>query len=334
VSENTKIIVTGASGFLGSEIVSQLQKVDCRIVAITGKKSLLNFGNNSNITKTISTDISDYKILEEIADIETADILIHCAGLAHQFREVSREEFWEINVKGTENICRLAFKLGVKKIVLISAVAVYGQAGKTLIDESFVCQPKGDYAESKRQAEIESIDFCKENKINLIILRPSTIIGEGDKGNTARLITTIYKNKFIWIGNGENKKSLIYKKDVAKAVISILSKKKKSAIEIFNVSAEPVSMKNIVEKICQALNKKSAFFVINEKIPIYIFKVISRLFSNSKIKRSEETVKKWLSDEVFIANKIYKSYGFKAETTLAEAIERQVKFYLINKDKN
>lgn len=327
-----KIIITGANGFLGTEIIRELQNFDCEIFGVIGKSKLVNLEIEGNIKSYTSVDICDPESLKKLENVGNADVLVHAAGLAHQFRDVSRNEFWQVNVSGTKNICHIAKKLEIKHLILISSVSVYGDYDRTLVEEDFDCKPVGFYAESKREAELEAIEFCKKNEIALTILRPATIIGEGDKGNTQRLITNIYRNRFIWIGKGTNKKSLIYKNDAARAVKLIINNERKDLkVEIFNLTAEPVTMQEIVSEIHKNLNKKMAQFWISEKLPMFIFRANSKNIKFSKLSNLETTIKKWLSDDLFSGKKIFDRYGFKVQTPLSEAIRKQVKYFLETK---
>ncbi len=321
-----RIVVTGASGFIGREIVSELQRLNHEVISFVG----LNRKNSENLSNIVSADISDFESLSGNCEIETAEVVIHSAGLAHQFGKTADEDFLNVNVKGTENVARLAVRLGVKHFILISSVAVYGNSGNNeAIDETYVCNPKGIYAISKFKAEEIAQQICEENKISLTILRPATVIGENDRGNTARLIEAIDKKRFVWIGKGENRKSLIYKKDVALACLQVLDKKT-SATEIFNVTGEALKMNFIVSEIARNLKQKTLPFRISERFLETIFGVNKKSLKIGKVSDLQETVKKWVSDDVFSGDLIQKKYGFHAETKISEALKRQTQFYLEN----
>lgn len=325
--------MTGAKGFLGRAIVNELLGAEAE------KFEVFCLGRNKtkeseDLPNFLAADISDEKALERLSSLENIDVVVHAAGLAHQFGETPREDFQRVNVEGTKNVARLAVRLKAVHLILISSVSVYGRAAgreeKILIREDFPCRPKGFYAESKLEAEKTAAGICADNAVSLTILRPATIIGEGDRGNTARLVRMIDRGRFVWLGKGENYKSLIYKKDVARSCVSVLRKKTKET-EIFNVAAEPVLMKDVVGEIARFLDKK----ITNIKIPKSPLKIFFRLNEQTlrigKISRLSKTIEKWLSDDLFSGEKIAESYGFRPETPVLEALRKQVEAYQTHK---
>jgi nucleoside-diphosphate-sugar epimerase len=321
-----KVLLTGATGFVGKEIAFELIKENFEVFCLGGLKAK----NTDGLPNFRQADITDFESLRNLEEPENFDVIIHSAGLAHQFGKVKKEDFWKINVEGTKNIARLGVKLKVKHFILVSSVSVYGNVknnrGKNSIDENSVCEPEGVYAQSKLDSEKAAIEICEKNRIPLTILRLATVIGENDRGNTARLIKLIDKRLFIWIGKGENYKSLIYKNDVAKACLKVLDKKT-CETEVFNVSAEPVLMKEIVSEIAAGLNKKVPPINLPFKFLEKIFRLNSKVFRLKRVFKLSETTQKWLSEDVFSSEKIASEYGFRAETPISEAIRRQVKAY-------
>jgi len=329
-----KILVTGASGLVGSSIVKELLRNNFEVYALGGANSKIDkFGEVINFFKT---DITEYQNLVHIANLKDVDVLIHSAGLAHQFGNRKEKDFWKVNVTGTENVARLAVDLKVKHFILISSVAVYGIKPADLennnigtykfgITEEAECQPQGFYARSKLESEKVAQNICDNNKIALTILRLTTVIGEEDRGNVARLIKAIDKRRFFWVGMGDNFKSLIYKGDAAKACLKIL--RKTAGTEIFNVTAEPSTMKEIVSEIENSLRIKAPKLKIPSKILSKFFLINTKFLRLEKLNHIEGVLGKWISDDVFSGEKFKKIYGFKSETSIKEAIRRQVEHY-------
>ncbi len=332
MNDKTKILVTGASGFVGSAVINQLQDTGrYEIWGIAGSRALPGSVKGHTPARIFAADISDYKNLKDREEFKDTKVIIHSAGLAHQFGNVSKEDFWRVNVEGTANICRSALETGAGHLILISSVAVYGDHGDSEIDETFSCKPSGAYAESKLKSENTAIAFCERNEICLTILRLATVIGEGDRGNTARLITAIDKGRFIRIGEGTNRKSLIYKKDAARGILKAAEAGRKNGTEIFNLTGEAVSMRKCVDAISEALNKKSPRLKISEGLVGGIFSLNKKSFSFEYINRLEKTFEKWLSNDIFSGRKFYDEFSFKPETGVSEALKKQVNYYLKKK---
>ena len=219
-------MVTGATGFIGKEVISKLVLNKYQVIGIAGKSV------NNQREKFYKTDIQLIKVditnpneVRKLIRLENIDAVIHCAGLAHQFGKVEDGMFEKVNVEGTRNITDLAVNLNIGQFILISSTAVYG-LDKNEIDETTKCRPATDYAKSKLMSEKVCREICEKKEIPLTILRLAPVLGEKGIGNVPRLIEAINKRRFVWLGDGSNKKSLIYVGDVADACLKILNLKK------------------------------------------------------------------------------------------------------------
>ncbi len=343
-----RVIVTGATGFIGREIVNGLAEAGETVFQV-GRNPQDTADNNLSSAKGrfFRADIVDYANFEEIRKLENIEAVIHSAGLAHQFGATSKKQFDAVNVTGTENVLKLAADLNVKQFILISSTAVYGIKPSTqsdnsgrepvIIDEETECQPETLYAESKLAAEKLAIGVCRKLGLPLTILRLAPVIGEGSAGNAARLVEAVGRRRFVWIGTGQNLKSLIYKKDVAKAVQMILNNKNmEQAVqpEIFNLAAPPLTMSDLVGEIKKCLRREVPNLHVPPGLLQIMFTVNDKTIKLNKIKKVSVTVEKWLSDDVYDNRKIKRVYNFEPPTTIAEAIEKQVAGYSKEKGKS
>ena len=333
-----KVLVTGASGFIGQEIVKELEKNDFEVFSVAGLKSARKISDsNSNKNKKIFfTDIANSESFSELKDLGAVDVVIHSAGLAHQFGDTKKEAFDRVNVLGTKNISNLAADLGAKHFILIGSTAVYGIKPATgekhdssfekfiSIDENTETVPQTLYAQSKLEAERDCKEICETKNIRLTIFRLAPVIGESNVGNVARLIETIRKGRFFWVGKGENYKSLIYKNDVARACVELIGKKTPGT-EIFNLAAPPVKMKEFVNEIARLLDKKIYNFYLPKQLFESVFSLNESFLKIGKVGKIKDTIEKWLSDDVYSAAKIAEKYDFKTQTTVYEGLAKQIK---------
>lgn len=330
-----KVLVTGANGFIGREIVDELIENNHFVIG-SGRNDIKTAKNMKNYD-FLQADITDYKTLSKLEAFKEIGTIIHSAGLAHQFGETPREEFQAVNVKGTENILRLAVALKIKHFILIGSTAIYGivsaENSKRIsvkITEETAPNPQTLYAESKLESENVCRRICEENKIPLTIFRLAPVIGGANVGNAARLISAIDKNRFVWIGSGTNLKTLIYKRDVARACVRLIEKKR-GATEIFNLAAPPIPMKDFVKEISVNLNKKILPVKIPASLLRKVFRLNAKILKVKKIDKIGDTVEKWLSEDVYTADKIAESYQFRPQTTINEAVAEQVNYYKKNR---
>ena len=237
------VLVTGANGFLGSEVVRCL-RAESLTVRATGLEST---SHQEGIDYYQANILQEGQIGPAVAGVST---IIHTAGFAHVFvpDATTDDHFRQINENGTANLASVAVNRGVKHFILISSVSVYGSSTHGDHGEDALCNPTGPYAISKHNAEQRAEEIAQKSGMALTILRLATLYGEGDRGNVNRLVSAINRRRFIWIGNGSNRKSLLYKGDAARAILSVLPGPP-SGINKYNVSAPPCTMYSIVSRI-------------------------------------------------------------------------------------
>lgn len=315
------VLITGAAGFLGSTILRQAVNAGLSVTA-TDRTVSTKFPGVDFIPADILDPFSLSKAFERV------DCVCHVAGLAHIFNksEVLGAPFHTVNVVGSENVAQDAVRAGVQHFVFISSVSVYGGVahGK---DEDSECHPEGPYAESKSQAERCLIELCQKEGMNLAILRLATLYGEEDPGNVARLIRSIDQGRFIWVGRGENLKSLLHREDAARACIAVINAHV-SGINIYNVSALPCKMRDIVAAITLALGKPVPSWHIPASFALTSAKIIKILsFNHGRLSTIHGTLQKWLADDYYTADKFCNTVNFQTKVSLEEGIRREVEWY-------
>ena len=315
------VLVTGANGFLGNTILTQLQRAGFTVRAT-------DMGSAS-ATAGIAYQKADITRQEELVDaVGGAATIIHAAGLAHIFTTGagSDEKFRQINEIGTENVARAAAQAGAEHLILISSVSVYGPYTLGLYDENAPCRPVGPYPLSKFHAELRAIEIADKSGMALTILRLATLYGEGDPGNVGRLIRSLDQGRFVWIGDGSNRKSLLYKGDAARACVTVASSPA-AGTHIYNVSAPPCTMREIVDGIADALGKRPLPLRIPGSLALALSRNLSRL-PNRRLAGIHQTVKKWMAEDVYDSQLFNRTFDFTVQTSIKEGIRKEVEWYL------
>jgi len=316
----SRLLITGANGFLGSALCQKAILVGEPVRGTDRQKS-------SPVTglEYISADITNPISLKPV--VKDVDIVVHAAGLAHVFGKIKSNapNFSVVNDIGTANIARAVAESGAAHFVLISSVSVYGFFARGLIDETFSCRPLDPYAESKYRAEQRSIEIAQKYRMALTILRLVTLYGEGDPGNVSRLMRAIDRGRFIYFGNGLNRKNLLHREDAALACLAVV-RRPPLGVRIYNVSAPPCTMREVVEVISRALGKRRPPI----SIPALIAKRISALFSIMPIIRLKDisiTMKKMLADDIYDSRKFKNEFNFQTRVNLEDGLCREVAMY-------
>ena len=194
-----KITVIGGSGFVGTNLCRHLifKQQDFEIIDL---KMSNQFPEKCKIA-----DVRDVDTLRETI---TGDVVVNLAAV-HRDDVRDKSEYQWTNVDGAENVALVCYEKGINKIVFTSTVAVYGFA-EPGTDEKGVIKPFNEYGRTKFEAEEKLRDWHKKGTNSLIIVRPTVIFGEGNRGNVFNLLNQIASGKFLMVGKGENKKSMAY----------------------------------------------------------------------------------------------------------------------------
>ena len=200
-----KILLTGASGYLGSKICSTLHNE--QIISL------------SRLNSHINVDLS-----KVVPNLPIVDLVVHAAGRAHSVPStiIESKEFFEVNVTGTINLLKGLEQSSIpKSFVFISSVAVYGRDSGSLVSE---CEPlfaKDPYGVSKIEAERIVTEWCGMNKVICGILRVPLIVGGDPPGNLGSMIKGIRKGYYFNISGGKAKRSMVLLDDVVQAIIEV-----------------------------------------------------------------------------------------------------------------
>ena len=224
-----KIFITGASGFIGRNVVARLKdKYELTLLLLPGEPA--TGLSDQNIVRGDVTRLNSLSRL-----IKGHDTVIHMAGaVGYQ----SWRKTLSINVDGTRNVMRKAIKAGVIRFIHMSSVSVYGRVPDLRISED---QPykkiRDPYGDTKLEAEQLIWKLAEKNRIDLTVLRPTAVYGEGDNKFLPTLTENLKSGKFRIMGDGNQSVDLVNVKDVTEAVyLSLL--RPESIGQVYNIANE------------------------------------------------------------------------------------------------
>jgi nucleoside-diphosphate-sugar epimerase len=257
VKENNfhKVLVTGATGAIGPRIVQTLHDAGYAVRAFSIDEPQPGFFPTG--IDVVKADITDtLSVRSAMLGVET---VVHLAALLHVANPTHeiKMEFERVNVRGTATVVNEAAKADVERFVMFSTISVYGNSGGSVLNEETTPRPETLYAQSKRQAEQIVLGAClPDGRPFGTVMRLAAVYGPRVKGNYRRLLQALAKKRFIPIGPGTNRRTLIYDKDVAKAVLAVLISPN-AAGKVFNVTdGEIYPLSEIIKTICDALGRK------------------------------------------------------------------------------
>jgi len=215
-----RVLVTGGSGFIGSNVIDELMK-SFKVVNLDLKPS-----KNSEIEQIIG-DIRDKELVEQV--VEKCDVIIHLAAQVSVPLSIDYpQKTLEINVQGTQNIIDAAHKFGIKRLIMASSAAVYGEVSNLPLTEESAGQCLSPYAQSKWENETQ-IMLARENGLEAVALRFFNVYGPGQSTDGAyaavipkfvEMLTT--GKQPIIHGDGLQSRDFVHVKDLVRAIENLL----------------------------------------------------------------------------------------------------------------
>ena len=317
----TKLTIIGGSGFVGTNFCRYLSKrqIDFEIVDIKPSK---RFPEHCKI--------GDVRDLSSLRETVTGNVVVNLAAV-HRDDIRDKSQYTKTNVDGAENTARICREKGIRKIIFTSTVAVYGFAEPDT-DEEGIIKPFNEYGRTKFAAE-EKLRAWRDldEKNQLLIIRPTVIFGEGNRGNVYNLFSQIASGRFLMVGNGKNRKSMAYIGNVVGFLADCASSNLHYGL--FNyVDTPDMDMNTLVRHVRHTLSNKDH---VGPRLPYwfglimgYVSDGISRV-TGKNLPVSSIRVRKFCASTAFVSSK-HQLNGFKAPFTLEEGIQRTLQSEFIS----
>jgi dihydroflavonol-4-reductase len=325
-----KVLVTGASGFIGSNLILRLISRGDMVYAFVRNidKALCTFDNKVTI---IVGDITDFKKLT--LAMNKCDLVFHCAAFI-TFNKKDYSLAYKVNVEGTRNVLEAAYQAGVKKVVHLSACAVLGFAKdkNKIIDESAnpVIRSDNVYAFTKKLAEEEVQKYVMQKGLDVSIANIATVYGQGDrKLNSGSIIKAIFEKKLKFIPPGGT--SFVSIDDLVDGLILLSEYGRPGERYIF--CTENIEYKELVQKIAETLGVDGpkftfpVFFYYPAFLIVKILELILTFKKENNILVSPQILKETFGYKYFDSQKARKELGWQPCVELSDAVKKAVDFY-------
>lgn len=362
------ITLIGGSGFVGTRLAKRLLEAGHTVRIADKRKSaaypdlwfrcdVRNNGDEKNEFPASLTDEAAAPGAEEVARksqpmhslleaLKGSDVVINLSA-EHRDDVTPKSLYDDVNVQGSKNVCDTCTRLGIRRIIFTSSVAVYGFA-PVGTDERGEIKYFNDYGRTKFLAEEKYREWLKIDSANsAVIIRPTVIFGEQNRGNVYNLLRQIAGGKFPMVGKGTNRKSMNYVENVAAFIQFCIENEEKfpcfekeydgttfGKLHLFNYCDEPAyDMNHLVLDCYKALGKPKKKLIhfpywlayCGGKCFDLLALVLRRKFAVSAIR-----VKKFCQDTYFVGTNI-KATGFVPPVSLEDGLRATIKYEFINK---
>jgi nucleoside-diphosphate-sugar epimerase len=311
------MLVLGASGFVGAAVADAASLAGWQVRGAGHRRPV-------RCADALVADLAEPTSLRVAC--RGADVVVHAAGLAHVRRSAEHgADFEAVNVQGTAAVVQAAAAEGVRRLLLVSSVSVYGDAASRppAVDEAAPCHPTSPYGRSKLAAEIVAGEAAAAAGLELVVVRLATVYGPGDPGNVARLMRLIDQGRFVWIGTGENRKSLIYVADVGRALSVAASLGGPRGT--YNLAAPPVSMASVVAELASALGRP----ILRIRLPAGPSLAAARLLRvfGARGQAVADSLAKWIMEDVYDGTRFQQAFGWQPTVPFRVGIQGEVVWY-------
>lgn len=261
-----KVLITGATGFIGSHVVRRLCQEGIRTFCLVRKTSSL-----SNITGLpVEIRYGDIENLETLLSaLRGCDFVIHTAALVSDWESWTR--FYETNVKGTLNVLWACSENGIRDVIVTGSVSAYGEEDSNkpkdesepyrshyryFLDRIFPCR-LNYYRDTKALATREALEYAKAAGLNLTVLEPVWVYGEREfKTGFFEYLKTTNSGMPFLPGSGHNKFHVIYAEDLARAYFLAFEKRLPGINRIIIGNQKAELMDDIYTAFCREANIK------------------------------------------------------------------------------
>lgn len=315
MNEIDKVSILGGAGFLGTRLSQRFYNRGQNHEICD-----LDIGTQKNLS---IVDIEDNNSLNSI---DGSDWIINLAAV-HRDDISPLSRYDDVNVQGSINVCKAARKYGINKILFTSSVAIFGFAPA---DTDELGEPNyfNDYGRTKYLAEQVYKEWQAEDSENrtLVIVRPTVIFGEGNRGNVYNLLRQIASRRFVMFGNGKNRKSMAYVENVAAFLEYSLSFK--AGLHIYNYVDKPdLDMDTLVSEARKILfGKKNVGLRLPASLGMvigYFADFVSKI-SGKTLPVSSIRVKKFMGTTQFTSS--VSKTGFVAPVSLEEGLAQTLRY--------
>ena len=318
------ILITGATGFIGSDLTKELCKQGYRCKCLV---------RNIEKAKEIFKDYQDIEfVVGDVAKPETIqgiskdiDYVIHLAVLGHSDEaNLTFNDYKTVNVIGTENLLNELTTNPVKRVVCFSSSAAVGLVKSKNITENTACNPQTPYGISKRESDLLINRCVKKLNLPIITLRFTHIYGPGDTRDFLKIVKLVKKGVFPIVGFKENLYPAVYKSDAINSIL--LALKNGKVPELYNISdSESHNLRLVAKFIKNELGIKRIPLWTPKYPTLLTLKIIQ--FLKIKFPVSHKNIQFITSGRRYSIDKAKDELGFEPRVNLKEGITKTIQWY-------
>lgn len=308
----TKVLITGANGFIGRALCENLLKNNFIVRAVVRDEN-----NAKNVPSGANTILAGnfVEVSNWMPFLKDIDVVVHLAARVHQMRKKENNSLYQkMNVDVTRELALACHKAGVERFIFVSSVKAMGELTKLgeIWDEHTLCMPQYAYGQSKLAAEKVLMDISRTTGLKIVILRFPLIYGFKVKANMAKLIKIVNKGIPLPFRSIQNKRSLLYVGNAVDA-IWLCIKHRVACGETFLVSdGEDISTSELIRQIASVEGHSVCLFSFPPRLLRFLGKILGQSQAMSRL----------LDSLVIDSSKIRRVLSWQPPYSLKEGLRR------------
>jgi len=322
-----EILVTGATGFLGRYLVAALQERGDSVRALALPTEDTTWLRERGVA-IYQGDICQPSTL--IAPMHGVDGVFHLAAMTRMWRPM--REYRDVNVTGTENVCRAALAAGVRRLIHVSSGVVYGLGIGRPAREDFPLAPiQEPYSVTKAESDRLVQRMITEDHLPAVIVRPGTVFGPGDSLNFGRIAGRLLADKGLVIGSGRNALTFVYVTDVIQGLLLALDRER-AVGNAYNIgNDEPLTQKEVLCAIAEEVGASPPRVHVPYHVLYALAFVTERVatLSGYRIQPlvTRQGVKLFGTDNRLAIDKARRELGYAPRVSVREGLHRAGEWY-------
>jgi len=317
-----RVLVTGASGFIGQHLVPALLARGVEVVAASRSRGT----GIPPQAEFRPTDLTDARAVEGLA--KGCDTVVHLAGLAHMIGiALGDDDFDKLNVDGTRNVLREALGSGVARFVFLSSALVGGNTSPRPLTERDTPRPGDPYARSKARAEQVVSDATAGTGTWAAILRPPMVYGPGNRGNLPRLASLIRRGLPLPFGSVSNARSVLFIDNLVNAVLTLIEQEPTAGAHgvanVFYVAdGSPLSTADLAREIGAALGTPARIVAVPKFILMSLARAGDAVATFAPFPFTTRELTKLVGTLVVDDSRLRRATGYASPVTTRDGIRR------------
>jgi nucleoside-diphosphate-sugar epimerase len=271
-----RVLVTGASGFVGSHLVPALESAGHQLTLALRTPSAVDrlpAASVANPRRTVAIGEIDERT-DWTEALDGADAVVHLAARAHVLDVGANDEeaFMRVNALGTARLVDQAVHAGTKRFVLMSSIGAVTASSPSLVTVETPCAPETPYGRSKLAAERAVTGRASGTRTRYTILRPTLVYGPGNPGNMERLVALVRRGLPLPLGSVDNRRSFTFVRNLAELTATALSHPKAADSVFLVADGTDLSTPALIRRIAALTGSRTRVF----PFPLALLRTLAR----------------------------------------------------------